>query len=114
MKLRIVATLFGLFLLAACGQPTDDGVIFRTADPNVSLFMPVASVPQPDVQPVTVPSEEVGECIVKGNINSAGEKIAHSPGQANYNQTIIDPSKGEQCFATLAEAQAAGWRAAQR
>jgi hypothetical protein len=32
------------------------------------------------------------------------------PGQAYYDQTVIDPSHGERWFCTEAEAQANGWR----
>jgi endonuclease YncB( thermonuclease family) len=50
------------------------------------------------------------DCRIKGNISSRG-KIYHVPGSANYDRTVIDPSKGERMFCTEAEAQAAGWRA---
>jgi micrococcal nuclease len=53
-------------------------------------------------------------CNIKGNISSSGEKIYHVPGQVNYDDTIIDSSKGERWFCTGAEAQANGWRAALR
>jgi len=43
-------------------------------------------------------------CVIKGNINSKGYKIYHIPGGAFYKIT-----KPEQCFATEAEAQAAGF-----
>ena len=46
---------------------------------------------------------------IKGNINSSGEYIYHSPGQQAYIRTIP-----EQCFATSAQATAAGFRPAQR
>lgn len=52
--------------------------------------------------------------LIKGNINSKGEKIYHCPGQRDYNKTVIDESKGERWFATEEEARNAGWRKAQR
>lgn len=52
--------------------------------------------------------------LIKGNINSKGEKIYHMPGQRDYKKTVIDESKGERWFATEAEAKAAGWRKALR
>lgn len=52
--------------------------------------------------------------LIKGNINSKGEKIYHCPGQRDYNKTVIDESKGERWFATEEDARNAGWRKAQR
>jgi hypothetical protein len=54
------------------------------------------------------------ECLLKGNINARGEKILHSPGNAAYDRTVIDPERGEQWFCDVATAEAEGWRAAQR
>lgn len=48
-------------------------------------------------------------CLIKGNINSKGNKIYHSPGQQNYEST-----KPEEMFCTVEEAEAAGYKAAQR
>lgn len=53
-----------------------------------------------------------GACAIKGNINSKGAKIAHAPGSATYDKTVITPSKGERMFCSAAEAIAAGWRMA--
>lgn len=52
--------------------------------------------------------------LIKGNINSKGEKIYHCPGQRDYKKTVIDESKGERWFATEEEARNAGWRKSQR
>lgn len=49
-------------------------------------------------------------CVIKGNINSAGDKIYHLPGQRYYNKTAIDEGKGERWFCTEEEAETAGWR----
>jgi len=49
-------------------------------------------------------------CTIKGNINSSGVKIYHMPGQRYYEQTVIDPSRGERWFCTEQEAEANGWR----
>ncbi len=52
-------------------------------------------------------------CVIKGNISySSGERIYHMPGQHWYEDTIIDPQKGERWFCTEADARAAGWRKA--
>ena len=52
-------------------------------------------------------------CNIKGNISySGGQRIYHMPGQHYYDDTVIDPRKGERWFCNEAEAQAAGWRPA--
>ena len=51
-------------------------------------------------------------CVIKGNVNSAGERIYHLPGQRYYNATQIDESKGERWFCSEQEAIDAGWRRA--
>jgi hypothetical protein len=125
MKRLLILSIFLGVLLAGCGHPVEGGIVFRTADPNLSLFMPVAQAPAPDVEPDVVPNEEVGEeapdptpeppCeIVKGNISRSGEKIYHVEGQANYNQVKIDEAAGEAFFCNEEEAVTAGWRKAQR
>lgn len=48
-------------------------------------------------------------CQIKGNINSKGEKIYHSPGQQYY-----DLTKPEVMFCSVKEAEAAGFRATLR
>lgn len=73
-----------------------------------------------DTSEVTTPagggSSEAGEgtstCPIKGNINSTGEKIYHVPGCGSYDNTSIDPARGEQYFCTEEEATSAGWRKA--
>lgn len=49
-------------------------------------------------------------CVIKGNINAEKEKIYHLPSCPNFNQTIIDMTKGERIFCSEADAQKAGWR----
>jgi len=60
------------------------------------------------------PTEPSGNCAIKGNISSKGERIYHSPGQRDYDRASIRQDKGERWFCSAAEAQAAGWRAARR
>lgn len=50
------------------------------------------------------------DCRIKGNISKTGERIYHMPGQRYYDQTTIDPNKGERWFCSEQEAQANGWR----
>lgn len=49
------------------------------------------------------------KCVIKGNINSKGKKIYHSPGQENY-----DATKAEKMFCSAKEAENAGFIAAER
>ena len=55
-----------------------------------------------------------GDCRIKGNVSSKGERIYHVPGQEHYNRTKISPAKGERWFCSESEARAAGWRRAKR
>jgi endonuclease YncB( thermonuclease family) len=48
-------------------------------------------------------------CLIKGNINSQGEKIYHLPGGRYYGQTTIETSKGEKWFCKESDAKNAGW-----
>jgi len=68
---------------------------------------------QTRAQAVAAPNA-TGDCVIKGNISAKGTRIFHSPGQADYARTVITPEKGERWFCTIAEARAAGWRAARR
>ena len=51
-------------------------------------------------------------CRIKGNINRKGERIFHLPGGRWYDQTRIDPARGERWFCSETAARAAGWRRA--
>lgn len=66
---------------------------------------------QGTIAPVLIP-ESPGACTIKGNITADGENIYHLPGCKSYNQTKIDPGRGEQYFCSEDEAKAAGWRKA--
>lgn len=96
------------------------GCVFHSVDPNIpyrysdSFPAPVTTgelpplpgetgIDEPDVAPPTCD-------IVKGNIDAKGVKIAHVPGDPNYNQVKIDEAKGEKFFCTIEDAVAAGWR----
>ena len=51
-----------------------------------------------------------GDCAIKGNVNAAGERIYHLPGQAHYDRVVIRPELGQRWFCSPEEAEAAGWR----
>ena len=51
-------------------------------------------------------------CPIKGNINSEGERIYHTPwGSQWYERTKISPDQGERWFCSEREALDGGWRA---
>ena len=50
------------------------------------------------------------ECLIKGNINTAGDMVYHLPGEEDYREVRINPEKGERWFCTIAEAIKNGWR----
>lgn len=54
--------------------------------------------------------QRAGDCRIKGNINSQGERIYHVPGVRSYGPTRIDEGKGERWFCSEQDARAAGWR----
>lgn len=61
------------------------------------------------------PAQSPVECVVKGNISpNSGERIYHVAGQRHYENVVINTARGETCFATEAQARAAGWRKARR
>jgi endonuclease YncB( thermonuclease family) len=49
-------------------------------------------------------------CYIKGNINTDGDRIYHTPDSPAYGNTGIDGARGERWFCTEAEARAEGWR----
>ena len=59
---------------------------------------------------MTMPAAHARDCLIKGNINSHGERIYHMPGSKWYARTKISPSRGERWFCTEEEAIRAGWR----
>jgi len=61
-----------------------------------------------------VAAGEPGDCRIKGNISSKGERIYHVPGGQYYERTRIDTAKGERWFCSEVEAQTAGWRRSRR
>lgn len=52
-----------------------------------------------------------GQCPIKGNINSNGERIYHAPWSPWYAKTVVDLLHGERWFCNEAEALSEGWRA---
>ncbi len=50
-------------------------------------------------------------CLIKGNINSGGDRIYHTSESTYYSKTTIQTGQGERWFCTIEEAENAGWRA---
>ena len=50
--------------------------------------------------------------VIKGNVNTQGERIYHMPGDEYYDDTRISASHGERWFCLEEEGRAAGWRRA--
>jgi hypothetical protein len=71
---------------------------------------------QQQQQQMSLPSA-VGSCsgpLIKGNINSKGQKIYHTVNSGQYMRVIIEENKGERYFCTEEEALAAGWVGAKK
>ena len=62
-----------------------------------------------------IASDAQPECVIKGNIShNTGKKLYHLPGMEDYENTVIDSSRGERWFCTEAEAIESGWVKAPR
>lgn len=72
---------------------------------------PAGNTNPPQFQEQPPPPKEQ-ECVIKGNVNSDGEKIYHLPGCKSYNVTKIKPEEGDRWFCTEDEARSAGFRKA--
>lgn len=127
----ILIFIFTALVLGGCGTITDDGWVFKTADPHLSIGfrwatpIPLLPTVTPTIVPEVVPAEEVGEILpdpipappcdlIKGNISSSGEKIYHVVGGAYYDAVKIDESRGERFFCLEVQAIEAGWRESSR
>lgn len=79
--------------------------------PNTSLFLVL--IPAMAMIALTpVAFAQSGDCVIKGNVNTQGERIYHMPGDEYYEETRISASHGERWFCSAEEAEAAGWRRA--
>lgn len=131
MKRTFALLIMSLFILAACGHPTPDGLLFATADPALSIGFRWAPLPPgievapavaPDPVAVELEETEAGQqtCIIAGNIGADNELIYHMPNGIYYSRVKIDLTRSngagmfEQYFCTEADAQAAGFRKSSR
>ena len=120
----------GAYMEAFSIEDNGQGVMFNVYIPNIqegvtidyadgSSLGPAGPSQEGDLPNLNPSQEEAREdhsepCPVKGNINSQGEKIYHTPDGRYYDQVDIDPASGEECFQNEAEAQEAGWRASKQ
>lgn len=135
----ILGLILGLFVVLLVIIWTGAGR--KKAEPTAAAIVPAATVPAvtapaevrqalPD-QAAPIPTATVDpkllkrysevtidlqgnrteQCLIKGNINSKGQKIYHLPGTSAYASTVIDTSAGEAWFCTEWDAIAAGWHA---
>lgn len=79
------------------------------ADEPAAAAAAAAGAPAP-AEALTDAEAASGPCLIKGNINRAGQKIYHVPGSPSYDQTQINEAAGERWFCSEREAVAAGWR----
>lgn len=107
MKSVALGLLVVLFVLAGCGQPVEGGLLIRTADPAVALFVPITEAevglaePDPTLEPPCT--------LIKANISRDGRKLYHTPDSPNYDQVKIDEAAGERFFCDEQSAIDAGW-----
>ena len=57
---------------------------------------------------------EAPNCLIKGNVNSKGQRIYHVSDGQFYGQVKINPLQGDKCFQTEEEAKSAGFRRSMR
>ncbi len=57
-----------------------------------------------------VQSPPNGDCVIKGNVNSKGDRIYFLPDTSGYGKVKMDKGFGERWFCSEQEAEAAGWR----
>ncbi len=91
--------------------PSRDYRTETAADCIASIRQSRAERREKPIPPPADPEAPRRDCVIKGNINSKDVKIYHVPGGSNYEETEIDPDRGERWFCTEVEAREAGWRA---
>jgi endonuclease YncB( thermonuclease family) len=80
-----------------------------------TIILGALSVPVSAQAQLLAPASAAGapspECVIKGNVNSRGERIFHLPGSRDYGKINMDKA-GKRWFCSEEEAIAAGWRRA--
>lgn len=121
---RSVVVLVFLFavgvFLWGLNQQVDFAAWWENTQNEISAFLPVpASNPTllalADMTPTPDPRCRDGcetpppGCVVKGDIETDGERYFYLPNDAGYGNVRVEIAKGDRWFCALADAQAAGW-----
>ena len=81
---------------------------------NIAVVLMVVEFSR-NLFPALISSVTKPGCVIKGNISvNTGNKNYHLPGMEDYENTIIDPTKGERWFCSESEAITNGWKKAPR
>lgn len=81
--------------------------------PGRTVGVSASPSPSPTVEESLTPTPTPTPCLIKGNISfNTGEKIYHLPGVEFYDETVIEPEKGEKLFCSEQQAIKEGWRKA--
>lgn len=109
--LVVVTATPELVVVTATPEPV---IVTATPEPTAIPALVVVTA-TPDLVAVTATPEPAtrseGPCLIKGNVNSDGEKIYHTPDSRYYEATEVRPEEGDRWFCTVQEAEAAGFRA---
>jgi hypothetical protein len=65
------------------------------------------------LEPASAAGAPTSDCLIKGNVNSKGERIYHLPGGLDYAKVNMAAPR-KRWFCNEEEAKAAGWRPAKR
>jgi endonuclease YncB( thermonuclease family) len=88
----------------------------RAAPAPLPIVSPTPGAAPTSPSPDAPPGTQAGPsgCVIKGNINSRGDKVYQTPDMPAYDKTKVNPAKGERWFCTVDEARKAGWRPPRR
>ncbi len=101
---QVAAGVGGFFLIVGVIAVAQADFSSPSEPPDIIATGSPTSTPAPTPTP--------SPCLIKGNVSfNNGDKIYHVPGSEFYDETVVEPEKGERMFCTEAEAQAAGFRA---
>jgi hypothetical protein len=108
--LTLLGIIIAVLILAACHEDN----VFHWVTPEP---VPVVEV-TPDATAEAIEFEEAGQvesaCLIKVNVNGAGELIYHMPEGAYYDRVKVDEASGDSYACTEEEAIAAGARKSTR
>jgi hypothetical protein len=113
----VLALVLFVWLAVACTvypvMPQADVDARHTAQAVTPEVLPTATLEPTAIVLATEEAPQV-ECLIKGNVTAAGEKIFHLPGGVYYDRVKIDFSQGDAWFCTEGEAVQQGFRKSSR